>query len=89
MNRWQFDGDLVFKPRPAGIFYFGGGLAMDYIVPESGAESTSKFGGNAFVGLDFSGHRRRSMAPFIKARWTIYEDETFFSLLGGLSLALK
>ena len=88
MNRWQFDGDLVFKPRPQGVFYFGGGVAMDYVIPETG-DKTSKVGGNAFVGLDFSGHRMRSMAPFIKARWTFYEDDTFFSLLGGLSLALR
>lgn len=88
MKRWQFDGDLVFKPRPQGVFYFGGGVAVDYVIPEAD-DKASKVGGNAFVGFDFGGRRMRSMAPFIKARWTIYEDETFFSLLGGLSLALR
>ncbi|MBN1351690.1 hypothetical protein JXJ21_19910 [candidate division KSB1 bacterium] len=88
-NRWQFDGDMIFKPTPRGPFFFGGGVAVDYTLPDNSDESFSKVGGNAFLGLDFGGRPKRSMAPFVKARWTIYEDETFFSLLGGLSLALK
>ena len=31
-KRWQFNGDFVFKPRPAGALYFGGGLAVQYLM---------------------------------------------------------
>ncbi len=85
-TRWQFNGDLIFKPHPLRPFYFGGGLAMDYAKAERGAFET-QWGGNALVGLEFS--RLRVIKPFIQARWTFYEPGNFFSLVGGLNLALR
>lgn len=86
--RWQFNGDLVFKPRPRGFFYLGGGLAVDYKLPETGA-SQSMFGGNALLGLDLGKGRRTPIWPFIQARWTFFEDLSYFSLIGGINLALR
>lgn len=88
LTRWQFNGDIIFKPRPMGPVYFGGGVAVDYAkFKEQDFETT--VGGNALLGLEFSGRRKRSIVPYLQARWTIYEDQTFFSLIGGLNLALR
>ena len=89
MSKWQFNGDLIFKPRPRGFFYLGGGLAVDYTTPQ-GRESTTAYGGNAFLGIDFSGGRRfKSMAPYLQARWTFFEGTRYFGLLGGINFALR
>jgi len=84
-TRWQFNGDLFFQPRPLGLLYFGGGLAVNYILPDKG-ENTTEFGGNAIVGLQTS--MRRPMSFFVQARWSFF-DETFFSVLGGINLSLR
>ncbi len=83
-DRWQFNGDLVFKPRPLGFIYFGGGLAVEYLIPEQ-ADSRTNFGGNALVGMEFG---RAPMKFFVQGRWTFLQ-ETSFSVMGGLSLALR
>ena len=44
LDRWQFNGDLVFQPRPKGLFYFGGGLAVNYLLPDEGDSTTRKLG---------------------------------------------
>lgn len=85
-DRWQFNGDLIFKPRPFGVVYFGGGLAVDYRIPEQGLSSTN-FGGNAIVGLEFQ-KRLSPIGLYVQARWT-FLNETYFSVLGGLNLALR
>jgi len=87
-NRWQFNADFMFKPRPRQPFYLGGGLAVNYAIPTEG-DSETKVGGNAVVGLDFSRIKLPSMYPFIQARWTFLEEDTYFSLLGGINLILK
>ena len=88
-NRWQFNADLMFKPRPRYPFYFGGGVAVNYTIPTDG-DSETKVGGNAVVGLDFGRIRLPSMYPYIQARWTFMEDvPTYFTLLGGINLILK
>lgn len=87
-SRWQFNADFMFKPRPRYPLYFGGGVAVNYIMPEPG-ESESKVGGNALVGLDFGRFRLPSMYPYLQARWTFLEDDTYFSLLGGINLILR
>jgi len=71
-KNWQFNGDLIFKPRPKGIFYLGGGLAVDYSVPEKG-ENTTAFGGNALAGLQFGG--RSPLKFFIQSRWSFFISE--------------
>ena len=83
-KNWQFNGDLIFKPRPNGILYFGGGLAVDYVLPEKGDNST-EFGGNALAGLQFGG--RSPLKFFIQSRWSFFQD-TRFSVMGGINLAL-
>ncbi|MBN2092391.1 hypothetical protein JW964_22410 [candidate division KSB1 bacterium] len=88
MDRWQFNGDVIFKPRPLSAFYLGGGVAVDYARPEGG-EFATEVGGNALVGLSFGGRRLRAMQPFIQARWTFYDKHSFFTLQGGLNLALR
>lgn len=88
MTRWQFNGDIIFKPHPRHAFYLGGGLAVDYAKPEAG-EFETNLGGNALVGLEVGGRGFRSLKPYIQARWTFYENDTFFSFLGGLNLALR
>jgi len=85
VQNWQFNGDLIFKPRPKGILYFGGGLAVDYVVPEKG-ENTTGFGGNALAGLQFGG--RSPLKFFIQTRWTFLQD-TRFSVMGGVNLLLR
>lgn len=85
-DRWQFNGDLVFKPRPAGLLYFGGGLAVDYRVTDAGKNSTD-LGGNALVGLEF-GRPRSPLKLYVQSRWT-FMDDTYFSVLGGLNMALR
>jgi hypothetical protein len=85
-DRWQFNSDLVFKPRPAGLLYFGGGLAVDYRVVDSGKNSTD-LGGNALVGLEF-GRPRSPLKLYVQSRWT-FMNETYFSVLGGLNMALR
>ena len=87
-NRWQFNADFMFKPRPRYPLYFGGGVAVNYSIPEE-ADSETKVGGNAVIGLDFGRIRLPSMYPYIQARWTFMEEETYFSLLGGINLVLK
>ena len=85
LQQWQFNGDLIFKPRPLGVFYLGGGLAVDYILPEKG-ENITEFGGNALAGLQFG-----SLSPFkffMQARWTFLRD-TRFSVMGGIKLVLR
>lgn len=87
-NRWQFNADFMFKPRPRYPFYLGGGVAVNYTIPTEG-DSKTKVGGNAIVGLDFGRIRLPSMYPYIQARWTFLKNETYFSLLGGINLILK
>ncbi|MBD3290467.1 hypothetical protein GF337_16810 [candidate division KSB1 bacterium] len=87
-SRWQFNGDLIFKPAPRRPLHFGGGLAVNYLTPNEG-DSETEMGGNVFVGLDFSGVRKASMYPYIQARWTFLEDDNYFSLLGGINLVLR
>ena len=68
-DRWQFNGDLVFKPHPRAPLYFGGGVAVDYKVSDTG-ETRTDTGGNAVVGLEFGGTGRPAMYPYFQARWT-------------------
>jgi len=84
---WQFNGDLVFKPHPRSPLYFGGGVAVDYIISDSGERSTDT-GGNAIVGLEFGSGGRLPMYPYIQARWT-FQDKTFFSVVGGINFSLR
>lgn len=88
LTRWQFNGDIMFKPHPLSAFYLGGGVAVDYARPDGG-EFATEIGGNAFVGLMFGGLRLRTMQPFVQARWTFYDRDSFFTLQGGLNLALR
>ena len=85
LDRWQFNGDIVFQPRPNGLFYFGGGLAVNYLLPDKG-DSTTEFGGNALLGLQTN--PRRPMSLFVQARWSFF-DETEFALLGGINMQLR
>lgn len=87
-TRWQFNGDLIFKPAPRKPLHFGGGLAVNYLTPSQG-DSETEFGGNVLAGLDFSGLRRASMHPYIQARWTFLEDDNYFSLIGGINFVLR
>jgi hypothetical protein len=84
-TRWQFNGDLVFQPRPNGLIYFGGGLAVNYLIPEE-ATSSTEYGGNVLVGLQTN--PRKPMGLFLQARWTFY-DETEFALVGGINMQLR
>ncbi|MDZ7331494.1 MAG: hypothetical protein ONB31_05915 [candidate division KSB1 bacterium] len=84
-NRWQFDGDLVFKPRPVGPFYFGGGLAVQYL----SLNNQTDLGGNVVVGLEFGGRRKPPVYPYVQARWTFLKDQDYFSLLGGINFSLR
>jgi hypothetical protein len=86
--RWQFNGDILFKPRPLGPLYFGGGVAVDY-AKFNEQDFVTTVGGNVLLGLEFGSRRKSSVVPFIQTRWTIYDAETFFSLIGGLNLALR
>lgn len=88
LSRWQFNADFIFKPRPNGPLYLGGGLAANYLSPEE-MDSEINYGGNVVVGLDFGRMRMPSIYPFVQARWTIMEDDTYFSALGGINLILK
>lgn len=85
MNRWQFNGDFVFNPRPVGPFYFGGGLAVQYL----SLSNQTDLGGNVVVGLEFGGRRRTTVYPFFQARWTFLKDQDYFSLLGGINFRLR
>ena len=87
-TRWQFNGDFLFKPRPNGMFYFGGGVAMQFLNTNVSQEKMD-FGGNLLVGIDFSQLRNQVMYPYFQARWTFIEKETYFSVLGGINLILK
>lgn len=85
-KRWQFNGDLIFKPRPAGPLHFGGGVAVQYLT----VDKKSDVGGNVIIGLDFSRLRMPIMSPYIQARWTFLDkNNQFFSLLGGINFILK
>ncbi len=84
-EHWQFNGDLVFKPRPRGMFYFGGGFAADYRLPKVGGSMT-KMGGSALTGFMFG--QRLPLKVFVQARWTFME-EAELSVVGGLNLALR
>ncbi|NOZ60576.1 MAG: hypothetical protein GXO74_02735 [Calditrichaeota bacterium] len=87
-TRWQFNGDFIFKPRINGLFYFGAGVATQYL-NEKSMDTQWDFGGNLLVGIDFSGLRVPSMYPYLQARWTIIDKQTTFSLLGGVNLILR
>ena len=87
-SQWQFNGDFHFKPKPNGIFYFGGGVAMQYINSEDINEQMD-FGGNVLVGLDFGRIRGPILYPYVEARWTFIEKEHYFYLLGGINLILR
>ncbi len=84
-KRWQFNGDLIFKPRPVGPLYFGGGLAVQYLT----GDKETDLGGNVLVGLEFGGFRKPVMYPYIQARWTFLEGKEYFSLLGGINFMLR
>ncbi len=88
LTRWQFNGDFLFKPQPNGLLHFGGGVAVQYLDSKSVTEQID-FGGNLIVGLDFGRRRGPAMFPFIQARWTFIEEESYFSVLGGINLILK
>ncbi|MBN2410474.1 hypothetical protein JXQ31_02205 [candidate division KSB1 bacterium] len=85
-KNWQFNGDLIFKPRPGGVFYLGGGLAVDYVLPEQG-QKTTEFGANALAGFQFGG-RRSPLKFFVQTRWTFFRD-TRFSVMSGINMALR
>jgi hypothetical protein len=87
-DRWQFNADFMFKPRPRGAFYIGGGLAANYLKPDD-LDSEIKYGGNLLAGLDFGRLKSPSIYPYIQARYTIMEEDNYFSLLGGINLILK
>lgn len=85
-KRWQFNGDVVFKPRPRGSFYFGGGVAVEYLT----SNDRTDVGGNVLVGFEFSGRRRTPITPYIQARWTFLDDHhEHFSLQGGINFILR
>lgn len=84
-KRWQFNGDLVFKPRPTGPLYFGGGLAVQYLT----LDEQTDIGGNILVGLQFGRLRKPVMYPYIQARWTLLADQRYLSLLGGINFVLR
>lgn len=83
-KRWQFNGDFIFKPRPRGALYFGGGVAARYLT----STQKEEFGGNVLLGLDF-GKARMPVYPYFQARWTFFENDDYFSLLGGVNFILK
>ena len=85
---WQFNGDFHFKPKPKGIFYFGGGVAMKYINSEAINEQMD-FGGNLVAGIDFARIRGPVIYPYVEARGTFIEEESYFSVLGGINLILR
>ncbi len=85
-QRWQFNGDVIFTPRPRGPLYFGGGVAMNYLLPD-GAENTTEWGGNALVGMQI-GRRRSPLKFYMQARWSFFEQTTL-SVVGGVNLALR
>jgi hypothetical protein len=87
-SKWQFNGDFLFKPNPQGMFYFGGGVATQYLNAEDINEQWD-FGGNLVVGLDFGKIRGPVMYPYFQARWTFIDKEKYFSVLGGINLILK
>ncbi|MBC8185080.1 hypothetical protein H8E88_28635 [candidate division KSB1 bacterium] len=87
-SRWQFNGDFLFKPMPNGMFYFGGGVAAQYLNAADINEPLD-FGGNLIVGLDFGSIRGPAMSPYFQARWTFINKERYFSVLGGVNLILK
>lgn len=84
-DRWQFNGDLIFKPRPMGALYFGGGLAVNYLIPNKG-DSQVYYGANALVGFNLN--RRGPTQFYIQTRWSFFES-THFSALCGANLVLK
>ncbi|MCU0646162.1 MAG: hypothetical protein MUC94_18130 [bacterium] len=85
-KRWQFNGDVVFKPRPRGSLYFGGGVAVEYLT----LDDRTDVGGNVLVGLEFRGRRKTPITPYIQARWTFLdENREYFSLLGGINFILR
>jgi len=84
-KRWQFNGDLIFKPRPFGPLFLGGGVAVQYLT----LDKKSDVGGNALVGLEFIGRRLPVMTPYIQARWTFLPHEQYFSLLAGINFILR
>jgi len=88
LTRWQFNGDFLFKPIPNGLLHFGGGVAVQYLDSELINEKID-FGGNLIVGLDFGRRRGPAMYPYLQARWTFIENESYFSVLGGMNLILK
>lgn len=87
-TRWQVNGELIFKPSPRGFFDLGAGLAADYRLPKTGA-SQSMFGGKALLGLELGRGRRPPIGPFIQARWTFFQDLSYFSLIGRINPALR
>lgn len=87
-SRYQFNGDFLFKPTRNGMFYFGGGVAMQLLNSKELNEQID-FGGNLIVGLDFGRIRGPVMYPYIEARWTFIEEDQYFSVLGGINLILK
>lgn len=85
-KRWQLNGDVVFKPRPMGSLYFGGGVAVEYLT----LDDKTDVGGNILVGLEFSGRRKTPITPYIQARWTFLDEHReYFSLLGGINFILR
>lgn len=83
-QRWQFNGDVVFNPRHSGGLYFGGGVAAAYFTSGNDG-SDMQFAPNALVGLEIG---RTPMKVFIQSRWAFFDD-THFSVLAGLRLALR
>ncbi len=87
-SRWQYNADFLFKPRPRGFFYIGGGLAVQHILPDN-QDADMNYGGNAIIGIDFSRRRMSTITPYIQSRWTFFPDEDYFTLIGGINLILK
>jgi len=87
-DRWQFNADFIFKPRPNGAFYLGGGVAVDHVRPELGDNETV-VGGNVIAGLDFFRFRGPGIYPYVQVRYSLFDDSRYFSALGGLNFALK
>ncbi len=87
-TRWMANVDFIFKPKPNGFLYFGGGIAMQHLSQQE-MKSSTDFGGNLLVGIEFSNPGFSPMSPYLQARWTFLNEETYFSLLGGVNLILK
>jgi len=88
-TQWQFNGDLLLRPRQLGGLYGGVGVAFvnrDFEFPGTRA---TRAGYNLVAGLRGARLSGTNVRPLVEARWTQVEGYNPFRMTAGIDVPIS